>query len=109
MRLRLPALQMAENAERMSKMDEVDAVKIGETIKIRRIRQKISQTRLAEELGISQTHLSNAENGRVMLSLKTLLKLKKILKCTLDDLVEQERNTDISSKGKRYRLIRCID
>ena len=57
-------------------MEGLDLLKIGEAIKIRRIKRRIHQTKLAEQLGISQTHLSNAENGRVMLSLKALLKLK---------------------------------
>ena len=69
-------------------MEGLDLLKIGEAIKIRRIKRRIHQTKLAEQLGISQTHLSNAENGRVMLSLKALLKLKRIFDCTLDELVD---------------------
>lgn len=46
---------------------------------------------LAKKLKISQTHLSNAENGRVMLSLKALLKLRDIFECTLDELVDSDR------------------
>lgn len=46
---------------------------------------------LAKKLKISQTHLSNAENGRVMLSLKALLKLRDIFECTLDELVDPDR------------------
>ena len=57
----------------------MDPLRIGETIKIKRIQKRITQTNLAKKLKISQTHLSNAENGRVMLSLKALLKLRDIL------------------------------
>lgn len=54
-------------------MEGMDPLRIGETIKIKRIQKRITQTDLAKNLEISQTHLSNAENGRVMLSLKALL------------------------------------
>lgn len=60
-------------------MEGMDPLRIGETIKIKRIQKRITQTNLAKKLKISQTHLSNAENGRVMLSLKALLKLRDIL------------------------------
>lgn len=60
-------------------MEGMDPLRIGETIKIKRIQKRITQTNLAKKLKISQTHLSNAENGRVMLSLKALLKLRYIL------------------------------
>ena len=67
-------------------MEGMDPLRIGETIKIKRIQKRITQTNLAKKLKISQTHLSNAENGRVMLSLKALLKLRDIFECTLDEL-----------------------
>lgn len=60
-------------------MEGMDPLRIGETIKIKRIQKRITQTNFAKKLKISQTHLSNAENGRVMLSLKALLKLRDIL------------------------------
>ena len=51
---------------------EKELQKIGHRIKLLRIENKISQKVLAKKLCISQTHLSNAENGRVMLSLKAV-------------------------------------
>ena len=91
-------------------MEGLNLLKIGEAIKIRRIKQRIHQTKLAEQLGISQTHLSNAENGRAMLSLKALLKLKIIFGCTLDELVDPEDYEEFGKKkekSKRYKLVRC--
>ena len=93
-------------------MAEVDISLIGEGIKIKRIQQHISQMELAKQLGISQTHLSNAENGRVTLSLKTLFKLKTIFHCTLDELVdpsESAKVTEHAKKTPRYKLVRCVD
>ena len=93
-------------------MEKLNLLKIGEAIKIRRIKQRIQQTELAEQLGISQTHLSNAENGRVMLSLKALLKLKRIFHCTLDELVDPKDGEEDKAKGRKekiYKLVRCDD
>ena len=93
-------------------MEGLNLLKIGEAIKIRRIKQRIHQTKLAEQLGISQTHLSNAENGRAMLSLKALLKSKIIFGCTLDELVDPEDYDEFGKKkekSKRYKLVRCSE
>lgn len=53
-------------------MEGPDVKRIGKEIKIRRIRNRITQKELAGLLGISQTHLSNAENGRTMLGISNL-------------------------------------
>ena len=60
------------------KMETLDRKKIGMNIKVRRMQKLISQTAMAEKLGISQTHMSNVEVGRAMLSLELLLQLKHI-------------------------------
>lgn len=44
---------------------EPNFVKIGQNIKIMRIRKGVTQSELAKKLGISQTHMSNLEHGRV--------------------------------------------
>lgn len=62
-------------------METLDRKKIGMNIKVRRMQKLISQTAMAEKLGISQTHMSNVEVGRAMLSLELLLQLKNILGC----------------------------
>ena len=46
-------------------MEGLDLLKIGEAIKIRRIKRRIHQTKLAEQLGISQTHLSKIGRAHV--------------------------------------------
>ena len=48
-------------------METLDRKKIGMNIKVRRMQKLISQTAMAEKLGISQTHMSNVEVGRAML------------------------------------------
>ena len=93
-------------------MDGIDIKKLGTEIKIRRIRKGIPQKELAQELaqelGISQTHLSNVENGRTMLSIESLLKVKRFLGCTLDDLLDPEMTGTTKEKGRkveRYKLV----
>ena len=56
---------------------EKELQKIGHRIKLLRIENKISQKVLAKKLCISQTHLSNIENGRVGVTLLHLIKIKE--------------------------------
>ena len=51
---------------------------IGKRVKMQRISAKVSQTELAKELGVTQTHLSNIENGRAGLTIPNLIKLHQI-------------------------------
>ena len=37
-------------------MEGLDILRIGETIKIKRIQKRISQSELARQIGVSQTH-----------------------------------------------------
>lgn len=86
----------------------IDVKSTGTEIKIRRIRSRITQKELAEVLGVSQTHLSNVENGRTMLGLEGFLKVKRYLGCTLDDLLDPEMSSVTKEKGKkvkRYKLV----
>ena len=46
-------------------MEEPNYKTIGINIKIKRIRQGISQAKLAKLLGVSAAHLCNIENGKV--------------------------------------------
>lgn len=45
-------------------MEKIDYRKMGMEIKIRRLRADISQSDLAKQIGVSQSHLCNVENGR---------------------------------------------
>lgn len=52
-----------------------------------RMSKGISQLRLAHLLGISQTHMSNIENGNTGMSLTTAIKIGKSLDCSVDELI----------------------
>ena len=83
--------------------------KIGSNVKFLRTMRKLRQQDVAVRLGISQTHLSNIENGRVPGSLKLLLKLRSIFGCRLEDLVEPECDeAPIKANDKRMRRIKVI-
>lgn len=64
---------------------EVDFTKIGIAIKMLRARKHISQRYLAELIGISQTHMSNIESGRVQVNLRLMAKMADVFDCRLDD------------------------
>ena len=58
--------------------------KIGQQIrKIRKVRQ-LSQEELAEQVGISTTHMSHIETGNTKLSLPVLVKLASVLEVSTD-------------------------
>ena len=76
---------------------------IGRRIRLLRTAKNLTQTGLAKEMGISQTHLCNIECGRVPVTLPNLLKLHSLLECNmasffvdLDDQPETNKEKDIS-------------
>lgn len=75
---------------------------IGRRIRLLRTAKNLTQTGLAKEMGISQTHLCNIECGRVPVTLPNLLKLHSLLECNMSsffvDLDEQAgaKDKDIS-------------
>lgn len=46
---------------------------IGSKIKLLRTLRQVNQQQLAKQLGISQTHMSNIEAGRVSVNLRLLM------------------------------------
>ena len=69
---------------------EKELQKIGHRIKLLRIENKISQKVLAKKLCISQTHLSNIENGRVGVTLLHLIKIKELFECPIEYFLEEK-------------------
>lgn len=60
-------------------------------LRLREMRKSrgMTQTQLANAVGIKQPSLSSLENGVTEPALKTLIKLAKALECSLDELVDQ--------------------
>ena len=45
----------------------------------------ISQSHMAEMIGLSQTNLSNMESGRTAITIQNLFKMREILGCNMAD------------------------
>lgn len=65
----------------------MDYFKIGQQIRKYRKAHGLSQEQLAEQIGISVTHMSHIETGNTKLSLPVLVELAKILEVHTDDLL----------------------
>ena len=59
-------------------------------LKEKRVLANITQTELAERMGVSQTAIALWENGRAMPSSDKLPMLAKIFGCTIDELFASE-------------------
>lgn len=79
-------------------MKDVDYKKIGENIRLIRMAKGTSQIKLARSLDISQTHMSNIENGNTGLSLTTAIKISRYLGCSIDELVYGKKEAKESGK-----------
>lgn len=75
-------------------------------IKILRQERRIQQTELAQAVGISQTHLSNIENGKSIVTLENLLKIKSALGCNVQDLFGEEEQAQTK---KSYTVQDVLD
>lgn len=72
---------------------------IGRRIRLLRTAKNLTQTGLAKEMGISQTHLCNIECGRVPVTLPNLLKLHSLLECNMSSfLVDLDEQADAKDK-----------
>ena len=49
--------------------------------------KKVNQKRLSEETGISQSLISRYMNGKAVPSILNVMKIAKVLECSLDDLM----------------------
>lgn len=77
---------------------EKELQKIGYRIKLLRIENKISQKVLAKKLCISQTHLSNIENGRVGVTLLHLIKIKELFECPIEYFLKKKHSLKTKQK-----------
>lgn len=65
----------------------LDYFKIGQKIRKYRKLQGLSQEQLAEQIGISVTHMSHIETGNTKLSLSVFVAIAKALNVQTDDLL----------------------
>lgn len=77
----------------MQNEDNINYKKIGALIRKLRIQKGISQIELARAIDVSQTHMSNIENGNTGISLWTAVKISRVLECSIDSFADEERYT----------------
>ena len=58
---------------------------LGKRVKFLRMEKGISQTHMAEAIGLSQTNLSNMESGRTAITIQNIFKMRKVLGCKMSD------------------------
>lgn len=78
---------------------------IGKTIKNIRKSANIKQSELAEEIGISEKHLSKIETGKNYPALDTFLKMANVLGFTLADFGINTKTSENKIKDKLLDII----
>ena len=74
---------------------------LGRRVKTLRINKGITQTKMAELLGLSQTNLSNMESGRTAITTQNLFKMQGILNCKMADFfVDFDADAEDASNAK---------
>lgn len=72
-------------------MDDIKLLKtFGFNIKIERLRQKISQEKLAEALNVSSVYISNVESGKHNISLVNALKFSYYFKQPVEFFLQEK-------------------
>ena len=84
---------------------ELDYKAIGRRVKIARIKKGISENKLSDMTELSNTHISNIENGHTKASLPTLITIANVLSVSIDDLL---CDNIIRSKPSFERIIADI-
>ena len=87
---------------------------LGRRVKTLRINKGITQTKMAELLGLSQTNLSNMESGRTAITTQNLFKMQGILNCKMADFfvdfdVDAEEAATAKSEGAGKQAIELED
>lgn len=92
----------------MKEESVIDNKKIGSCVKKIRMQKGISQIELAKAIDVSQTHMSNIENGNAGLSLWTAVKIARVLNCSIDQFADEDRFNS-KTKPKENHLIDIAD
>ena len=64
---------------------------IQEQIKLKRESIGLSQTQLAEKIGVRQQWIAQIEQGLRMPSLTSIMNMAKVFNCSIDELVEMDK------------------
>ena len=69
----------------------------GERVREKRRARKLTQVQVAERAGMFQHHISQLENGEVMPTLETILKLAAAIGCKPSDLLSPFNGIDLGA------------
>lgn len=78
---------------------------IGKTLQEIRKRAKMTQSELAERVGISDKHLSKIETGKNLPSLNNFLKMAEVMKFSLNEFGIKSK---ISENNLKEKLLKAI-
>ena len=94
----------------MSPNDSVFYQQLGKRMATLRKARGLTQTALAEQLGISQQTMAHYENGRLRIALSMLPHLGHALDCTVHDLLDDTQAHDAPRKrGPTSKLHQQIE
>lgn len=87
----------------------VNFAAIGDKIKNRRVALGLSQEQLAEKCGITSSYIGHIERGSRSLSLNTAISISKSLSISLDYLLLDVNNNDVSALESIFSDLRYHD
>ena len=79
--------------------------KLGKKIREERIARGLTQENFAEQISISPTFMSDIENGKRKLGLKTLFKVASVLNLSLDYLLDNKVSNIELNKNEHLKKI----
>ena len=85
----------------------MDYYQIGQRIRKYRKAHGFSQEQLAEQVGISVTHMSHIETGNTKLGLSVLVALADALEVQCDDLLREKHFDRHSAENEILELLDC--
>lgn len=60
------------------------------SIRVRRVEAGLTQVKLAQALGVTQSAVSQWDNGEATPTIANLKKIAELCDCTVDDLIKEE-------------------
>ena len=88
------------------------AIIVGKRVKKLRLQKRISQSDLAQSIGISQAHMSNIESGRSNITLENLFAIHDVLNVSMASFfvdIDNDEKQDISEEKDYIGLSDMID
>ena len=82
---------------------------LGQRIAAARKALGLTQTQVAEQLGISQQTLAHYEVGRLRIAVYTLVPLSEMLSCSIDELVYGEAAKAQTKRGPASKLQQQVE